>query len=166
MPRAPCASLDGTLLPLAATISIPVVGASFADGTMLAQPGSTARVVTQHNVIAESRDGDPNNVVMAAGAHLDSVRRGPGINDNGSGSAAILETAIQMARVKLRNKLRFAWWGAQEAGLLGSTAYVALLVWSGGSRVRLPGSELRRSSMPRPTSDEGRTRTGRVPPRA
>jgi Zn-dependent M28 family amino/carboxypeptidase len=119
----------GTLVPSSA--AIPVVGASFADGGALAQPGSTARVrvdapqqVTQYNVIAESRDGDPNNVVMA-GAHLDSVLRGPGINDNGSGSAAILETAIQMAKVKPRNKLRFAWWGAEEAGLVGSTAYVA-----------------------------------------
>jgi Zn-dependent M28 family amino/carboxypeptidase len=119
----------GTLAPSTATI--PVVGASFADGTALAQPGSSARVrveapqqVTQYNVIAESLDGDPNNVVMA-GAHLDSVLRGPGINDNGSGSAAILETAIQMAKVKPRNKLRFAWWGAEESGLVGSRAYVA-----------------------------------------
>ncbi|HSN75258.1 MAG TPA: M28 family metallopeptidase, partial [Anaerolineae bacterium] len=80
--------------------------------------------LTQYNVIAESRDGDPNNIVMA-GAHLDSVQRGPGINDNGSGSAAILETAIKMAKVKPRNKLRFAWWGAEESGLLGSIAYVA-----------------------------------------
>jgi len=119
----------GTLAPSTATI--PVVGASFADGTALAQPGVSAQVrvdapqqVTQYNVIAESRDGNPNNVVMA-GAHLDSVLRGPGINDNGSGSAAILETAIQMAKVKPRNKLRFAWWGAEEAGLIGSTAYVA-----------------------------------------
>jgi len=119
----------GTLAPSTATI--PVVGASFADGTALAQPGSAAQVrvdppqlITQYNVIAESRDGDPNNVVMA-GAHLDSVPRGPGINDNGSGSAAILEPAIQMAKVKPRNKLRFAWWGAEESGLLGSTAYVA-----------------------------------------
>jgi aminopeptidase Y len=119
----------GTLAP--STTTIPVVGASFADGTALAQPGSSARVrvdapqqVTQYNVIAESRDGDPNNVVMA-GAHLDSVLRGPGINDNGSGSAAILETAIQMSKVKPRNKLRFAWWGAEEAGLVGSNAYVA-----------------------------------------
>jgi Zn-dependent M28 family amino/carboxypeptidase len=119
----------GTLAPSTATI--PVVGASFADGSALAQPGSAAQVrvdppqlVTQYNVIAESRDGDPNNVVMA-GAHLDSVLRGPGINDNGSGSAAILETAIQMAKVKPRNKLRFAWWGAEESGLVGSNAYVA-----------------------------------------
>ena len=48
----------------------------------------------------------------------------PGINDNGSGSAAILETAEQLSKVKPRNKLRFAWWGAEEAGLVGSTAYV------------------------------------------
>jgi Zn-dependent M28 family amino/carboxypeptidase len=120
----------GTLIPGPA-VTIPVVGASFADGAALAQAGAAAEVsvappqnVTQYNVIAESRDGDPNNVVMA-GAHLDSVLRGPGINDNGSGSAAILETAIQMAKVKPRNKLRFAWWGAEEAGLIGSNAYVA-----------------------------------------
>jgi Zn-dependent M28 family amino/carboxypeptidase len=80
--------------------------------------------ITLHNVIAESTGGDPNNVVMA-GAHLDSVPQGPGINDNGSGSAAILETAEQLSKVKPRNKLRFAWWGAEEAGLVGSTEYVA-----------------------------------------
>ena len=79
--------------------------------------------VTSSNVIAESRHGDPSNVVMA-GAHLDSVDAGPGIQDNGSGSAAILETALQMAKVKPRNKVRFAWWGAEESGLLGSTHYV------------------------------------------
>jgi Zn-dependent M28 family amino/carboxypeptidase len=62
-----------------------------------------------------------------AGAHLDSVSAGPGIQDNGSGSAAVLETALQMARVKPRNKLRFAWWGAEESGLVGSTHYVNTL---------------------------------------
>jgi aminopeptidase Y len=80
-------------------------------------------IATTTNVLAESRDGDPNNVVMA-GAHLDSVNAGPGINDNGSGSGAILETAKQMAKVKPRNKLRFALWGAEESGLVGSTYYV------------------------------------------
>ncbi|HJQ14629.1 MAG TPA: M28 family metallopeptidase, partial [Anaerolineales bacterium] len=79
--------------------------------------------ITVENAIAESKSGDPNNVVMA-GAHLDSVQRGPGINDNGSGSAALLEVAEQMAKVKPKNKVRFAWWGAEEANLVGSTAYV------------------------------------------
>lgn len=78
---------------------------------------------TTSNLIAESNAGDPNNVVMV-GAHLDSVDEGPGINDNGSGSAAILETAVQMARVNPKNKLRFALWGAEESGLVGSTNYV------------------------------------------
>ena len=59
-----------------------------------------------------------------AGAHLDSVNAGPGINDNGSGSAAILEVARQMAKVNPRNKVRFALWGAEEASLVGSTYYV------------------------------------------
>jgi len=121
-------AVNPTLAPF--TVGIPVVGISFADGAALAQAGSQATVtvsppqnITVENVIAESKGGDPNNVVMA-GAHLDSVQRGPGINDNGSGSAALLEVAEQMAKVKPRNKVRFAWWGAEEAGLVGSTAYV------------------------------------------
>jgi Zn-dependent M28 family amino/carboxypeptidase len=58
------------------------------------------------------------------GAQLDSVTTGPGIQDNGSGTAAILEVAEQMAKTNPRNKVRFAWWGAEETGLLGSTYYV------------------------------------------
>jgi Zn-dependent M28 family amino/carboxypeptidase len=59
-----------------------------------------------------------------AGAHLDSVQAGPGIQDNGSGSAALLETAEVLAKLKPQNTLRLAWWGAEESGLIGSTAYV------------------------------------------
>ena len=74
-------------------------------------------------MLAETPGGDPNNVIMV-GAHLDSVNAGPGIQDNGSGSAAYPEVAEQMAKVKPRNKVRFAWWGAEESGLVGSTYYV------------------------------------------
>jgi len=80
-------------------------------------------IATTSNVLAETPGGDPDNIVMA-GAHLDSVNAGPGIQDNGSGSAAILEVAEQMAKVPTRNKVRFAWWGAEESGLVGSTYYV------------------------------------------
>ena len=78
---------------------------------------------TTSNIIAETPEGNPNNVVMV-GAHLDSVDKGSGINDNGSGSATILEVARQMAKVKPTNKVRFALWGAEESGLIGSTRYV------------------------------------------
>jgi Zn-dependent M28 family amino/carboxypeptidase len=78
---------------------------------------------TTFNVFAETPGGDPDNVIMV-GAHLDSVNAGPGIQDNGSGSATILEVAEQMARVRPRNKVRFAWWGAEESGLIGSNHYV------------------------------------------
>ena len=109
------------------TIGIPVVGTSFAAGELLARPGSTATVAVvndpQANVIAELDGNNDDNVVMA-GAHLDSVPAGPGINDNGSGSAALLELAEQIAKVKPENTLRFAWWGGEESGLVGSTAYV------------------------------------------
>jgi hypothetical protein len=113
------------------THGIPVVGASFADGVALSQPGSTAFVEvlpsetrTDYNVIAEKAGTNEDNVVMA-GAHLDSVIEGPGINDNGSGSAALLETALMMAKVKPENTVRFAWWAAEEQGLVGSEDYVA-----------------------------------------
>ena len=78
---------------------------------------------TTFNVFGETGDGNENNIVMAGG-HLDSVNEGPGIQDNGSGSAAILEVAEQMRKVKPRNKVRFAWWGAEESSLVGSTFYV------------------------------------------
>ena len=111
-------------------VEIPVVGASFADGQELAEEGTEAHVRvdpsetrTDYNVIAEKRGKNNDNVVMA-GAHLDSVTEGPGINDNGSGSAALLETALLMQKVKPQNTIRFAWWAAEELGLVGSAAYV------------------------------------------
>ena len=86
------------------------------------------------NVIADSRKGKKGRTIVS-GAHLDSVPEGPGINDNGSGTAAQLETAEQAARLKKpRNRMRFAFWGAEEAGLVGSTAYVA-------SRLRAAASD-------------------------
>jgi Zn-dependent M28 family amino/carboxypeptidase len=109
---------------------IPVVGASFAQGEALAQPGSTAfvdvlepEIREDFNVIAEKPGQKKDNVVMA-GAHLDSVTEGPGINDNGSGSAALLELAQKMRKVDNVNTLRFAWWAAEEQGLVGSEDYV------------------------------------------
>jgi Zn-dependent M28 family amino/carboxypeptidase len=77
-------------------------------------------------VIAETRGGDPNKVVVV-GAHLDSVGPGPGINDNGSGSAALVEFARGLSGAKLKNKVRFIWFSAEESGLLGSEHYVASL---------------------------------------
>ncbi len=87
----------------AAASTIPVVGASFADGVALAAArflGARrvipAEIRTDFNVIAEKEGVNDDNVVMA-GAHLDSVTAGPGINDNGSGSAALLEIAQNLA---------------------------------------------------------------------
>jgi hypothetical protein len=74
--------------------------------------------ITQ-NVIVESKGGDPKNVIML-GAHLDSVQAGPGINDDGSGSTLILELFEALQKYKFKNKIRFAWWGAEENGLVGS----------------------------------------------
>ena len=87
-------------------------------------------------MIAEKTGANDDNVVMA-GAHLDSVLAGPGINDNGSGSAAILEVAEQVAKVKTQNTLRFAWWGAEESGLVGSTNYVNGLSQAERDRIAL-----------------------------
>lgn len=127
------------------TLNIGVTSVTQAVGDQLAAtPGLILRlktdtfrgIATTYNVFAESVDGDPNNVVMA-GAHLDSVNAGPGINDNGSGSAALIEVAKQMAKVKSRNKVRFAWWGAEESGLVGSTYYVNNLSAEERARITL-----------------------------
>jgi len=93
--------------------------------TVRVKTDTIAEERTTYNVTAETATGDPNNVVVV-GAHLDSVSRGPGINDNGSGSAAILEIAEQYAAQArdARNKIRFMWFGAEEHGLIGSTRYV------------------------------------------
>ena len=116
-------------------VKIPVVGVAKAEGARLrANPGDVAlklnagvRVERTRNVVAQTKTGDTHNVVMA-GAHLDSVPEGPGINDNGSGVAAVLETAVQLgSSQQVRNAVRFGFWGAEELGLVGSTKYIETL---------------------------------------
>jgi Zn-dependent M28 family amino/carboxypeptidase len=117
---------------------LPVVGTSFEIGNELAALLETGEVIIHlmtdtlieldvptTNLIAETPTGRDDRVVMA-GAHLDSVPDGPGIEDNGTGSVALLETALQIAELGIepRNTIRFAWWGAEEAGLVGSQFYV------------------------------------------
>ena len=75
-----------------------------------------------YNVIAESKGGDQNHVVVVD-AHLDAIY-GAGMLDNASGSATILDIAQQMKNVNPVNKLRFIWFGGEEVGLLGSSYYI------------------------------------------
>jgi aminopeptidase Y len=136
--------LNGTLgeafaLDLPVTSVTQEVGAELAAATDLVLHVRTATVrgpATTYNVLAETRAGDDDNVVVA-GAHLDSVNAGAGINDNGSGSAALLEVAEQMARVAPANRVRFAWWGAEESNLVGSTRYVTGLSQADRDRIAL-----------------------------
>ena len=92
---------------------------------------------TGYNVIADWPGGNTDDVLMV-GAHLDSVTAGPGINDNGSGSAAVLETALEVSRQGLApaKHLRFAWWGAEELGLRGSSYYVTNLSTTERSKIK------------------------------
>jgi Zn-dependent M28 family amino/carboxypeptidase len=130
--------INGTL---GAPESIPAVALPFADGEDLhnqLQAGPVTVNVfasvqieqrTTKNVIADSTGGDEEQTIVI-GAHLDSVPEGPGINDNGSGSAGILEIAEEIAELagpggeNTRRHLRFAFWGAEESGLVGSEFYV------------------------------------------
>jgi aminopeptidase S len=102
--------------------------------TTIQQFTSSGRV--GYNLIADWPGGDTGQVVMA-GSHLDSVTSGAGINDNGSGSAAVLETALAVSRANYRptKHLRFAWWGAEELGLVGSRYYVNRLSTADRSRI-------------------------------
>ncbi|MFB4277599.1 M28 family metallopeptidase [Nonomuraea sp. MTCD27] len=126
-------------------VTIPSFFTSFEVGDELAATAGTTvqmnwdpivETRTTYNVIAQSRKGDPDNVVML-GAHLDSVQEGPGINDNGSGSAGVLEVALQMAKTRPKNQMRFAFWGAEEFGLLGSDHYVTSLTEEERARIAL-----------------------------
>ncbi|MGI5182636.1 M28 family peptidase [Dactylosporangium sp. CA-152071] len=130
---------------LGSPVGIPAVGVSYDTGAAFSTTaGLTAHLTTSttaeirdtENVIAETKGGNAGNVVMA-GSHLDSVPEGNGINDNGSGSAALLEVALQMARSKPVNKVRFAWWGAEEASLVGSTFYVNSLTPAQQAQIKL-----------------------------
>jgi Zn-dependent M28 family amino/carboxypeptidase len=116
-------------------VKIPVVSVTKADGLALRGAKGTATVkldahtdnIASRNVIAQTKTGATDNVVML-GAHLDSVPEGPGINDNGSGVAAVLETALQLGdSPQVHNAVRFGFWGAEELGLIGSMRYVQSL---------------------------------------
>ncbi|MEU8621088.1 M28 family metallopeptidase [Streptomyces sp. NPDC048623] len=143
--------LSGTLGD-AASGKIPTGGITLAEGEKLAAdlakgPVNLSFEIRQlqekrstNNVIAETTGGNAANTVML-GAHLDSVTAGPGINDNGSGSAGLLQTALELAKShdkdRVRNKVRFAWWSAEEVGLLGSDHYVANLSSLGRQEIKL-----------------------------
>lgn len=116
-------------------VKIPVVSVTKSVGFQLHAKSGPATIKlnanTQsfkaRNVIAQTKTGSPTDVVMT-GAHLDSVPEGPGINDNGSGVAAVLETAVQLGNSpQVHNAVRFAFWGAEELGLIGSRNYVESL---------------------------------------
>lgn len=118
---------------------IPVIFTSYAVGSQLLSQttGGTGPILTidvkaiddpnrsDWNVIADSRGGDPDNILVVD-AHLDAIY-GAGMLDNASGSAAILDIAQQLKNTNTRNKLRFIWFGGEELGLLGSDYYVNTL---------------------------------------
>jgi Peptidase family M28/PA domain len=87
-----------------------------------------------YNVIADSKGGDPNHILVVD-AHLDAIF-GAGMLDNASGSATILDIAQKMKNVHPRNKLRFIWFGGEELGLLGSINYVNTLSPSELAKIR------------------------------
>jgi Zn-dependent M28 family amino/carboxypeptidase len=127
--------MGGTLGETTTDVKIPVVSVTKVDGALLrtavgpATVQLTAEVKTIHarNVVAQTKTGSSSDVVVA-GAHLDSVTEGPGINDNGSGVAAVLETALQLGSSPgVHNAVRFGFWGAEELGLIGSRKYVESL---------------------------------------
>ncbi|KAJ4368090.1 hypothetical protein N0V83_006445 [Neocucurbitaria cava] len=86
------------------------------------QQTQTVETKITQNVFTETIEGNPSNVIML-GAHLDSVQAGAGINDDGSGTSLILEIAKALRKFRVKNKVRFAFWGAEENGLLGSKYY-------------------------------------------
>ncbi|MDI1466415.1 M20/M25/M40 family metallo-hydrolase, partial [Catellatospora sp. KI3] len=93
------------------------------------------------NVIADWPGGDTNNTYMFGG-HLDGVSAGPGINDDGSGSSALLEVALQLAAANptMAKHVRFGWWTGEEQGLVGSKFYVNSLTSAQRSAIKAYGT--------------------------
>lgn len=128
--------MGGSTLGDSTDVKIPVISITKAAGEQLRRDAGARAVINMNagvriertrNVIAQTTTGSTSDVVMV-GAHLDSVPEGPGINDNGSGVAAVLETALQLgSSPQVTNAVRFGFWGAEETGLLGSNYYVASL---------------------------------------
>lgn len=126
----------------------PIAGISLADGQALIQMIQAGTVTanlwidsqvenrTTYNVIAQTKGGDPNNVV-ALGGHTDSVEAGPGINDDGSGIISNLVVAKALTRFSVKNAVRFCFWTAEEFGLLGSNYYVNSLNATEQAKIRL-----------------------------
>jgi Zn-dependent M28 family amino/carboxypeptidase len=113
------------------TVPVAVVGGNGAAA--LGRNPATVRLVLDaenfkvisRNVLAQTKTGAANEVVMV-GTHLDSPTDSPGINNAGSGVAAVLETALQLGPLPpVANAVRFAFWGAEENGLNGSMDYVS-----------------------------------------
>lgn len=94
-----------------------------------------SNIITK-NVIFQTIEGDPDNCVML-GAHSDSVSAGPGNNDDGTGTLTLIEVAIQLTKFRVNNCVRFAWWSAEEEGLLGSDYYAENLSTEENLKVRL-----------------------------
>jgi Zn-dependent M28 family amino/carboxypeptidase len=126
-------------------VNIPVLMTTFAVGEELYgaydEASRVPRVSISADTIAEERHtsnviadypGGRTDRTLIVGGHLDSVPEGPGINDNGSGTAGILEIALQMKKLDIKptNHVRFAFWGAEESGppQWGSQHYVDRLV--------------------------------------
>ncbi|KAJ6593893.1 hypothetical protein B0H19DRAFT_1092615 [Mycena capillaripes] len=108
-----------------AQILLEKVASRILNGTINVQVD--INTVASDNVIAQTKWGNPDKVIMF-GAHLDSVPAGPGINDNGSGSATLAELVKQLVQFTgAQYAIRFAWWSSEEKGLLGSEFYVEQL---------------------------------------
>ncbi|MER8188458.1 M28 family peptidase [Kitasatospora sp. NPDC094015] len=99
-----------------------------AAGYTVTEQTCSSCTYASNNLIADWPGGPADQVTMF-GAHLDSVAAGPGINDNGSGSAVLLENALALAQQNptMTRHVRFAWWTGEEQGLQGSASYVGQL---------------------------------------
>jgi aminopeptidase Y len=102
----------------------------------IAYMDAEVRTTVTNNIVAQTTAGDQDNCVVLGG-HSDSVTAGPGINDDGSGTLTLLEVATQLTNFSVNNCVRFAWWSAEEEGLLGSDYYAAALPADENLKIRL-----------------------------
>jgi len=61
--------------------------------------------------------------IIIFNAHYDSVAKGPGANDDGSGTVAVLAAAYALSHFDFKRTVKFVTFSGEEVGLIGSKAY-------------------------------------------
>ena len=117
--------------------AVPTVNITYEEGLRILAAKATSctlavktdgeKTGTSHNVIGELTGNTYPEEIIVIGAHFDTVWKSPGSQDNGAGTAIMMELARVFSKRGSKRTLRFMAFGGEEMGLRGSIAYAQKL---------------------------------------